>query len=154
MTRRPLTAFETTEIQMRRVVPLLRDLQAVLGEEVVLDALRKRLHDRVAAARANARTDVPFAKRAKRIAEDFARFAEGDVLEYETRRGDDGTLAIDVTRCRFAELMAELDARDLGALLLCSEDEIAVAGAGTRLERTQTRMQCASHCDFRFRNET
>ncbi len=145
-----LTIFETTEIQMRMVVPLIRDLQAILGEDVVMEALRERLRRRIAAARSRARRDVAFEKRVRRIERDFAAYGEGDVLEYEARRTEDGGLAIDVTGCRYADLMEELEARDLGELLLCGEDAAVVAGAGTRLERTHTKMQCASHCDFRF----
>ena len=150
MAKPDLTAFETTEIQMRMVVPLLRDLQAILGEDVVIGALEERVRLQIAAAREHARRDVPFEKRTKAIAREFARFGAGDVLEYASGRRPDGGLAIDVSACRYAELMEELDARDLGSLLLCAPDEAAAAAAGTRLERTQTRMQGASHCDFRF----
>jgi len=148
-----LTAYERVEIQMSMVVPLLRDLQAILGDDVVLDALAERHRRRVEAAGSRARTDVPFEKRIRRIERDFASFAEGDALEYASERTQDGGLAFDVTGCRFAELMAGLGAQDLGSLLLCGEDEALVAGAGTHLERTQTRMQGASHCDFRFRDD-
>jgi predicted ArsR family transcriptional regulator len=153
MTASELTAYERVEIQMSMVVPLLRDLQAILGEDVVLDALAERHRRRVDAARSRARRDVPFEKRIRRIERDFASFAEGDTLEYASLRTSDGGLAIDVSACRFAELMAGLDARDLGSLLLCGEDEAVVAGAGTCLKRSQTRMQGASHCDFRFRDD-
>ena len=81
----------------------------------------------------------------------FAAYGEGGILTYETRRTDDGAFAVDVTDCGYAKLMDELGARDLGDLLLCAEDEVAVARAGTVLERTQTRMRGASHCDFCFR---
>ncbi len=149
-----LTPYEQVELQMAMVVPLIRDLQAILGDEVVLDALRERNRRQIAAARARARTDVPFEKRVGRIERDFASFAQGGTLEYDARRTPDGELEFDVRVCRFAELMQRLDAQDLGSLLLCSQDEAVVAGAGTRLDRTQTRMQGARFCDFRFRDDT
>ena len=77
-----LAAYERVEIQMSMVVPLLRDLQAILGDDVVLDALAERHRRRVEAAGSRARTDVPFEKRIRRIERDFASFAEGDALEY------------------------------------------------------------------------
>ena len=147
-----LTPYERVEIQMSMVVPLIRDLQSILGEEVVMEALRERHRRSVAEARARARKDVPFERRIDRIERDFSMFAEGDTLDYESRRTAEGGLEFDVTRCRFAELMAGLDARDLGSLLLCGQDEAVVAGAGTHLDRSQTRMEGASHCDFRFRD--
>ena len=101
-----LTAYERVEIQMSMLVPLLRDLQAILGDDVVLDALAERHRRRIDAARSRARTDVPFERRIRRIERDFATFAEGDTLEYASRQSPDGGLEFDVTTCRFAELMA------------------------------------------------
>ncbi|MEM7094316.1 MAG: L-2-amino-thiazoline-4-carboxylic acid hydrolase [Actinomycetota bacterium] len=43
-----------------------------------------------------------------------------------------------------------LDARDLGLMLVCNVDFPLAARAGMDLERTQTKMTGASHCDFRY----
>ena len=45
-----LAAYERVEIQMSMLVPLLRDLQAILGDDVVLDALAERHRRRIDAA--------------------------------------------------------------------------------------------------------
>ena len=37
-----LTYFERRKIQMEYAVPLIRDLQAILGEETILKALEER----------------------------------------------------------------------------------------------------------------
>jgi len=147
-----LNVFEKTKIQMQLVVPLIRDLQAQLGDEVVLEALQRRLDERIAKAKSKARTDVEPEKRLSAIARDFARFAGGDdVLNYEViaSSGSDH-MAFDVTSCAYAKLMSSLNANDLGHLLLCSEDHVAVAGAGTRLDRAESIMQGGSKCTFRF----
>ena len=146
-----LTAFERIEVQMRYVVPLLRGLQQELGEAAVSDALRAVLDRRVAAARARAKPKVAIAPIAEPLADGFLSFAEGEVLDYELIATDRDELAIDVSDCGYARLMNELDATDLGHLLLCSEDEVLAAVAGVELVRTGTRMQGASRCDFRFR---
>ena len=49
------------------------------------------------------------------------------------------------------EMMQGIDALDLGALLLCDGDFPAAEAWGLDLQRTQTCMQGASQCDFRYR---
>jgi hypothetical protein len=49
----------------------------------------------------------------------------------------------------------QMGARDLGFLLSCNRDFAAFEGMAPELDfnRTQTRMQGASHCDFRYRTK-
>ena len=62
-------------------------------------------------------------------------------------------LSFDVTRCKYAEMYRALGLADLGASLSCVRDFALVEGfnPAITLERTQTLMQGAPHCDFRFR---
>ncbi len=151
MSERDLTAYERMEIAMRYVVPLLRDLQAELGDDAVLDALRARLERRIDAAAAKAAPPEDLADRHDRMVADFAMYGAGDVLDYVVIASDAERVDVDVRSCGYARLMAELDATELGHLLICSEDEIVAARGGVELVRTQTRMQGGSHRDFRFR---
>ena len=63
---------------------------------------------------------------------------------------------INVTRCRYAEFYTKIGAPELGFLLVCSADFTMAEGysAGLQLTRTQTIMQGAGHCDFRYRRKT
>jgi len=58
-----------------------------------------------------------------------------------------------VTRCRYAEMYKELDMPELGFLLSCNRDFAFGEGFNPELAltRTQTIMQGASYCDFRYR---
>lgn len=146
-----LTIHERLEIQMEYAVPLLRDLQEVLGTDVIVDALRQRLVNQQDRARAE-RTPAPvLSEHAVRLQTGFERFAEGGALEFEMVERSDDQVAIDVTACGYAEMMERLDATDLGPLLLCGADYAGALRAGTELHRSQTRMEGATHCDFRFR---
>lgn len=58
---------------------------------------------------------------------------------------------MNVTRCSYTALMEKLGARDLGPLLLCNLDFAVAERAGLELRRTQTCMQGAAFCDFRYR---
>jgi L-2-amino-thiazoline-4-carboxylic acid hydrolase-like protein len=59
----------------------------------------------------------------------------------------------DVTGCRYAAFYKEMGEPDLRFLLVRSADFPTAEGVGPDIEltRTQTIMQCASHCDFRYR---
>ena len=63
-----------------------------------------------------------------------------------------GLLSFNVTRCRYAEMYRSLGIAEVGALLSCNRDFSLVEGFNPdiALTRTQTIMQGASHCDFRF----
>jgi L-2-amino-thiazoline-4-carboxylic acid hydrolase len=72
----------------------------------------------------------------------------------KVRRGRAGdTFELNVTGCRYAEFYQELGAPELGFLLTCSADFPFAEGFGGEVEltRTQTIMQGADHCDFRYR---
>ena len=58
-----------------------------------------------------------------------------------------------ITRCRYAEMYRELGLADLGYTLSCNRDAAFVEGFSDDLElrRTQTIMEGAPYCDFRYR---
>jgi len=62
-------------------------------------------------------------------------------------------LAYNVTRCRYAEMYKAMGLGEIGHLLSCQRDGTFCEGYDKRLEltSTQTIMQGASHCDFRYR---
>ena len=72
---------------------------------------------------------------------------EVDIVESDAER-----YSFDVTRCKYAEMYNELGYGDLGSIFSCTRDFEFVAGFNpeVKLERTQTIMQGASHCDFRY----
>lgn len=70
--------------------------------------------------------------------------------KYETRRMEDG-LAFDITRCPIAEYLREHNAADIGLRTWCHQDWALAEYWGGWMERTQTRMEGAEACDFRWR---
>lgn len=72
---------------------------------------------------------------------------EAEFLEESAQR-----LFFNVTRCRYAESYEEMGVRRFGGCLSCSRDAAFAAGFDPliRMERTQTIMQGALFCDFRF----
>ena len=57
-----------------------------------------------------------------------------------------------MTRCKYAEMYNDLGFGDLGAIFSCTRDFEFVAGFNPELnlKRSQTIMQGATHCDFRY----
>ncbi len=76
----------------------------------------------------------------------------GDALKLEEVQSAPSKLSFNVTRCRYAELYEQMGLRDIGHLLSCNRDADLCVGYNPDIEltRTQTIMQGASHCDFRF----
>lgn len=82
-------------------------------------------------------------------------WTKGDALRIETLRRDERHYDFNVTRCRYAEMYREMGLAELGAVLSCNRDGAFCEGyhPKLRLERTQTIMGGATHCDFRYRME-
>jgi fumarate reductase iron-sulfur subunit len=70
-----------------------------------------------------------------------------DILEQNPKR-----FFFNVTRCRYADMYKELGIPELGALLSCSRDKALIEGFNPKIKftRTQTLMEGAKFCDFRY----
>ncbi|GGJ39710.1 L-2-amino-thiazoline-4-carboxylic acid hydrolase [Neoroseomonas lacus] len=82
-------------------------------------------------------------------------WTKGDALKIETLRQDSRHYDFNVVRCRYAEMYREMGIAELGAVLSCNRDGAFCEGYDPKLklERTQTIMGGATHCDFRYRME-
>lgn len=78
-----------------------------------------------------------------------------DFLRIEPVNRDATHLDFNVVRCRYAEMYREMGLAEIGPLLSCNRDGSFCEGYDPRLKltRTQTIMEGASHCDFRYRYE-
>jgi hypothetical protein len=144
--------IEQAKIQARVLVPLVKALQAELGEERANTLVRKALGESYRRLgeqwwQAKKSTDL-----GETMASAFAAYADGDALDYSVRQQSPDAFAVDVTRCRYAQFYKELSVPELGFLLVCCADFPFAEGFGPdiKLTRTQTIMQGASHCDFRY----
>jgi len=74
-------------------------------------------------------------------------------LEIEVTQQSSTTLDYTVHRCRYAEMYRELGLAEIGHLLSCQRDAVFCKGIDPRIEmeRTQTIMEGADHCDFSYR---
>ena len=144
--------LEQVKIQARALVPLIKALHAELGEERANAIVRNALGDLYRSYgekwwRAQGLPDLGTS-----MASAFDGFAAGDALDYEVIKQTPEAFEVNVTGCRYAEFYKKLGVPELGFLLTCSADFAMVDGYGAnvQLKRTQTIMQGASHCDFRY----
>ena len=148
-----VSVIEQARIQAQVLVPLVKALQAELGEEQANRLVRKALGDLYRRSgeefwRARNETNL-----GNSVASAFRTYAQDDALDYRISEQSQDAFALEVTRCRYAEFYKALGEPELGFLLVCTAD-LAVAegfGGDVKLTRTQTIMQGASHCDFRYR---
>ena len=74
-------------------------------------------------------------------------------LEVEMLKETKTEVQYNVTRCRYAEMYREMGIAKIGHLLSCNRDGTFCTGYNPdiELERTQTIMGGATHCDFRYK---
>lgn len=148
-----VSVIEQAKIQAQVLVPLVKALQAELGAARANALVREALGDvyrRHGEAFWRAKNESNLGKA---ITSAFNTYARDDALGYHVLEQSEDAFEIDVSRCRYAEFYKELGEPELGFLLVCSADFTTAEGFGADIEltRTQTIMQGASHCDFRYR---
>ncbi len=82
-------------------------------------------------------------------------WTKGGSLEIEVKEQTATTFTFNVTRCQYAETYKAMGLGEIGALLSCNRDGAFCEGYDPKLklERSQTIMGGASHCDFKYRYE-
>jgi hypothetical protein len=145
--------IEQVKIQAQVLVPLVRTLQAELGEERANALVRKSLGALYRQFGEAWWRGQGASKPDEKVGRAFERFAAGNALDYEVLKQTTDAFELNVTGCRYAKFYQEIGAPELGFLLTCSVDFPFAEGFGgdVQLTRTQTIMQGADHCDFRYK---
>jgi hypothetical protein len=79
-------------------------------------------------------------------------FSQGGAQEFELLEFTPTKAAINITRCKYAEMYREHGIEEFGFLLSCGRDFALMQGFNPKIRftRTQTIMEGAPICDFRF----
>src|SRR5215472_15651327 len=150
MTQPSITHLERRKIEAGVLIPMVQAFQRAIGKERANEIAREVIIEL-------ARQDG--AGWAQRFGDDLSAmektsgvWAAGGSLAIEPIGKSEDRLDFNVTRCQYAEFYQQLGLPELGYLFHCNRDFAMVEGfgAGLELKRTQTIMQGASHCDFRF----
>jgi hypothetical protein len=147
----PIPLLQQREIEANVIAPLVRAFAAEVGEararEVLAGVVRELARQAgCAAAAALGGNDLSHLRRA------VDRWKAGGALELDVLRDDAEAFEFNVTRCRYAEMYRRLGLADLGPVLSCSRDGTMIEGFNPAIafERTQTLMEGAAYCDFRY----
>ncbi len=140
------------EIEARILAPVIDALGQRFGRDEVVAIVREvvagiaREQGRAMAA---SRSDASLTS----FAQTLGPWTKDDALRLEVIDESPGRFAFDVTRCRYAEMYRALGIPELGEVLSCQRDAALIEGFNpdVALTRTQTIMQGAACCDFRYR---
>ncbi|TYO65237.1 2-amino-thiazoline-4-carboxylic acid hydrolase [Bradyrhizobium hipponense] len=148
-----VSVLEQARIQAQVLVPLVKALQAELGEARANALVRKALGDLYRGFGEEFWKAKNEANLGKAVSSAFKTYARDDALAYDVIEQSHDAFDFNVTRCAYAEFYKALGEPELGFLLVCTADFATADGFGPDVEltRTQTIMQGADHCDFRYR---
>jgi hypothetical protein len=143
------------EIEARIVGPLIEAMARAFGRERVVEIVRETIVQ-IARETGAAFAGVSGGCSLAHFAKTLELWKADEALELDVLESSEKKLSFNVTRCRYAEMYAALGLKDLGGLLSCNRDFALVEGfnPNVRLARTQTIMEGAPYCDFRFVDES
>jgi len=147
--------LQRRKIEGRVLIPFIQALQEKVGEAAtyeVIDETIRRLATADGAKWAAGYGQTTASLR--QVAEEL--WAGGGGMEVRIVGETEDHLDFNITRCRYAEFYRDMGLAELGFRVLCNRDRAMLAGFNSELElsRSQTIMEGASHCDFRFRKRT
>ncbi len=149
-----LSLLQQREIEARIVGPLIQAFAKELGEERAIAVLRRVIGELARQGGADLARSLG-EQSLEAFARTLDRWRENGALEIELLEQSAERLSFNVRRCRYAEMYHALGLAELGSSLSCQRDFALAEGFSPdiQLVRTQTLMEGAPFCDFRFRRE-
>lgn len=153
MSKTDLPILEQRRIEANILKPLYEEMARELGAEKAQEILGNAVR-RHSIAQAQAYAEGKETSLAAFHAL-LPQWKADGALETEMLKETETEVHYNVTWCRYAEMYREMGLGHIGHLLSCNRDGTFCTGFDPRikLERTQTIMGGASHCDFRYRWE-
>ena len=142
------------EVEARLLIPLIQTLGDAFGREKVLTVVRDTIVN-IARQQGAALSRQMGGDSLIQFMDSLAYWTQDDALEIVLLENSDEVLSFNVTRCRYAELYESLGIREIGTVFSCARDFALIQGFNPdiSLERTQTIMEGAPYCDFRYRHQ-
>jgi hypothetical protein len=139
------------EIEARILAPVVDALGQAFGREAVVAIVRDVIAG-IAREQGRALADSQGSRSLEAFAGTLGPWTKDDALRLHVIGQTDERFAFDVTRCRYAEMYRALGIPELGEVLSCQRDGALIEGFNPEVAftRTQTIMQGAACCDFRY----
>jgi hypothetical protein len=142
------------EVEARLVAPLIEALGTEFGRDKVLRVIRNAVVE-IARRQGADLSRAMGGNSLQHFRDSLVHWSRDDAMSTEVIEESGQAFAFNVTRCRYAEMYRDLGTPLLGPILSCSRDFALIEGFNPRirLTRTQTLMEGAPFCDFRYRLE-
>ena len=158
--KNPVTGAESLSVLERRRIeamvlgPMLRAFQEKFGAEETRKVARRVITE-IAQKQGRELAEFLGDDGLETFAASKEPWRRGGSLEIEELERTPQEYSFNVTRCRYAEMYREMGYPDLGEIFSCTRDFEFSRGFNPRIKlvRTQTIMQGAAFCDFRYRVE-
>ncbi len=140
------------EVEARILAPVIDALGNEFGREKVIAILRQTIIH-IAEEQGALLNQLMGGDSLEHFYKSLEYWTKDGALEVETIEQTDEVFSFNVTRCRYAELYEKLGIAELGTSLSCARDFALIKGFNPNitLKRTQTLMDGADFCDFRYR---
>jgi hypothetical protein len=147
-----ISHLQRRKIEGRVLIPFVEALRGKCGENATREVVEETISKLAAADGARwAATYGQTTASLRRVAEEL--WAGGGGMDIQIISESEDHLDFNVTCCRYAEFYQGLGLSEFGFRVHCNRDHAMVAGFNSELElsRSQTIMEGAPCCDFRFR---
>ena len=133
------------------LVPVIKALSQRIGMDEALKILRE-VNQQEAFQRGQQMMRIKGQQGVDELVNEVASWGEGGVWEMDVLEQTSTTYFFNVLRCPYYEKYRELGLDDFGVELSCCRDEPFARGLNPQLKlvRSQTIMEGADYCDFRF----
>lgn len=147
-----LPILEQRRIEAEVIKPIYEEMVAQLGKGRAQDILDAAIRKAAIAQGQSFAAEAEGGTNLETFADIQKHWTASGALEIEPVDRTPQTLDFNVTRCRYSEMYKAMGLGEIGHLLSCNRDGTFCEGYDPRikLERTQTLMGGASHCDFRY----
>ena len=145
-----ITHLERRKIEAGVLIPMVQAFQRAIGNDRANEIAREVIIE--LARKDGAQWAQQFGDDLSAMEKVSGVWAAGGSLGIAPIGKSPDALDFNVTRCQYAEFYKDLGLPELGYLFHCNRDFAMVEGfsPGLTLKRTQTIMEGATHCDFRF----
>ena len=147
-----LSMLEKRRIEAEILKEVYETLKASHGEEVAKRTIAESVRRSAIEQARQFAAAAPGGPSLKAFQEVMPLWTKGGELEIEVKEQSDTSFRFNVVKCRYAETYKAMGLGEIGHLLSCNRDGAFCEGYDPKLqlERTQTIMQGASHCDFKY----
>jgi len=131
--------------------PMIRAFAEEMGKEKAY-AIARRVITKIAQEQGRELAQRAGGKGLREFVGNRGPWTASGALETEMVEASESKLSYNITRCKYAEMYKEMGIEELGAIFSCGRDWAMSQGFNPKIKltRTQTIMEGASHCDFRY----